>query len=154
MRMRNLLVVATVLAFASGTIVAQAQTYVVQRPGQLPAFVKRTRSDSYVVKTPGRPPAFVTRTPSGGSVVQTPGRPPAFVKAMSSGGYSSKSAVGRRGSCIRWRTVALSSTGEAPVYLSSRRGSRAIAAARQCSRACAAAARGVWLMAAFVHCPG
>ena len=47
MRVRNLLVVATVLAFASGTIVAQAQTYVVQRPGQLPALVKRTPNGGF-----------------------------------------------------------------------------------------------------------
>ena len=38
--MRSLLAVAIVVAFADGTFVAQAQSYVVQRPGQLPAFVK------------------------------------------------------------------------------------------------------------------
>ncbi len=72
MRMRNLLVAATVLAFASGTIVAQAQTYFLQRPGQLPALVKRISSGSAIVKILGRPPAFVQRTRSGSYLVKRP----------------------------------------------------------------------------------
>ena len=121
--MRKLLAaMAIVLALVGGTIVAQAQSYVVQRPGQLPASVKRTPSGGYIVKLPRRPAAFVTRTPGGGSIVKTSVATGIRESAADWRLFCQKTRPRRRRWCICWRMggSVVYRSGSRPAYVAPR----------------------------------
>ncbi len=73
------------LGFAAST---NAQSYTVQKPGELPTYVRPSPGGGWTITTPGQLPTYVRPNPGGGETIISPGQLPTYVRPSHGDGWT------------------------------------------------------------------
>ena len=89
------IIAAVLLAAAWIPHPAPAQSYTMDRPGQLPVHVRATSGGATITRS-GELPTYVRSTGSGGATISKPGELPTYVRPSANGSATiSKPEIGR-----------------------------------------------------------
>jgi hypothetical protein len=115
-RTTGLIAFTACMAFAMS---AHAQSYTIQKPGELPTYVRPSPGGGSTITRPGQLPIYVRPSPGGGATINTPGKLPTYVRP-SPGGGSTITRPGQLPTYVRLSPgggATINTPGELPTYV-------------------------------------